>query len=56
MVEHQKLIDQNMADYNMLEEYYYALTDEDFDAKYVTLIYMYMYMYIHYTVLYNSSS
>ena len=52
MIEHQKLIDQNMSDYNMLEEYYYALTDEDFDAKYVhvhvhvhlTLIYTYMYM------------
>lgn len=35
------MIDQNMADYEMLDEYYYALNDEDFEAKSVSYILMY---------------
>ena len=33
VVEHHSKIEASMSDYQMLEEYFYVLTDEDFEVK-----------------------
>ena len=33
---HQSRIDQAMADYDMIEEYFYPLSDDDFNNRYVS--------------------
>ena len=32
---HQSRIDQIMADYDLLDDYFYTLSDEDFDNRYI---------------------